>query len=270
MEPFPYASDPPGAALLARLPADRLDALLRQAADQPCPSRDVDAHLKALGITKLGHRLQIQQALKVARERSAATFSHPRDVDDDDDSMPILELNKTPQKCSRRASQDRAHPSSPLADVTNQSSAGHRPAPSPKRALGVSATPEPCRLVADESEPESDLGCDLVLESNDLFGDANDWHTAGDGGAPTAPLACTAASSLEWLRTLPLCAPHSPSALLRTIIVGCVGLWLCACVLALRLGLGLSERLALRTPLVGTHVHALLGRVRVYTGIVAT
>ena len=45
---------------------ERLDALLRETEGLPCPSPLLLNRLQALGVSKLGHRLQIQAALKEA------------------------------------------------------------------------------------------------------------------------------------------------------------------------------------------------------------
>jgi hypothetical protein len=72
-------SGAPGAALLARMPAERLDSLLRETVDEPVPSPLVDARLKALGVKKAAHRLSIQAALKFAREQA---LKEPRALTD--------------------------------------------------------------------------------------------------------------------------------------------------------------------------------------------
>ena len=78
----------PGRVLLARIPAASLDMLLRETESEPCPSPLVDRRLVALGVAKLGHRLQIQLALRDAKH----------DTTEDGENSPVLEDNSSPQK----------------------------------------------------------------------------------------------------------------------------------------------------------------------------
>ena len=132
-----------GAALLARLPASALDALLREAMHEPVNSplvnkrcalpagrrspshmvawmdrlptlpasihharlaRLASLRLVALGVTKLGHRLQIQQALRTAKLRAqtpasaaSAVVAGERDAAEVDEGAPCLESNDSPR-----------------------------------------------------------------------------------------------------------------------------------------------------------------------------
>lgn len=142
-----------GTVLLARLPATKLDALLRDSADVPCPSPLLDARLKALGVAKLGHRLQIQAALKAARESAASTEATPLASPL---SSPVLESNKTPARAAAApvprtpVSLQRA-----LNDLTN--SQGRTPSSLAAKPAAAAATPVEMEWPAVADKPATPL-----------------------------------------------------------------------------------------------------------------
>ena len=258
----------PGAELLARITAVRLDELLRETKD--CSVRQkkrlVDERLKALGVKKLGHRLQIQAALREAREHVTKTtpqVSAPLTADEFMFTPPHVVPSPRPRA---------------LGDLTNFDSSG----PTPKR-IGVAAkkiagtafmqetlTPAEC----DEPVLESNEPDEPVLEPNEpgnatmcalLLADA------APGGAP--------AVARRWLPGSP---STSPSLIARTtgFIASLPGrlmrlpfraisiyphFWLVVAGGTFTVALFLAERAVSRLPVGRSQAVALVGLVRELT-----
>ena len=225
----------PGAALLARLPASHIDKLFRETADAPCPSPLIDARLKALGVSKLGHRLQIQAALKEARDAVRATV-----------------------------------PPSPIAfaDLTNSAANGGR-TPKLRTPAAKMATPKIVEEPEPEEADEDDEADECVLEDNfspvpqpfpsptvaAMLEDVEeeDDHTAYRGGEPKPHDGATYALAVRLLR-LPVVLGAIYLSFYKDVGRTC-----------LRAGLRLAEPLGSRLPGGGI----MLAHLRAYTGIYA-
>ena len=271
------STGPPGAELLARLGPERLDTLLRETESAPCPSPLIDARLKALGVTKMGHRLKIQGALREARKHSELLQSPTLESN----ATPILQSNATPMQAATRGNDQfqtpTAAPTPPpfaLADLTN--SLGRVGAPTPKRAAiadaraalvkaeatlarvaesTASTEAEPMApLLAAPVAPAGDECSECVLESNEF--------------APDAAAAASSASSPKRARS-PSMIVSLTGKLLRLpgrAIGMYIGLWLFAFATALHIGLGVAGSAAARLPIGSTRAVSLVAFVRDLTG----
>ena len=233
-------SGSPGAALLSRLPAERLESILRDTEGIPCFSPLLDARLKALGVKKLGHRLQIQDALKDARERAIET-PEQRVIDLSDAIAP-----------------------SPLSDLTNSASIDRTPKMKPftspasdvKQDFTSPASDVVCKIgVADAPKelaaPLEEEHFECVLETNDLMPAPEEKPI--DGG------------STSIVRRVASRLMHIPGRAAMFYI----RLGMLAARLALTIGLRLADRVANRSPVQRERAIALVGRIRSITGITA-
>ena len=239
-------SGSPGAALLSRLPAERLESLLRDTEGIPCFSPLLDARLKALGVKKLGHRLQIQEALKDARESAIETPERVLDIGGAVAPSPLSDL--TNSNSVDRTPKAKHEFTSPASEVKQDFTS---PASDVVCKIGVADAP--VERVAPLEEAEDHFEC--VLETNLMplpLTSAPEGQPV-DGGSTS--IVHRVASRLMRL----------PSR----VAMFYIRLGMFAARLALRIGLHLAERVANRSPVARARAIALVGRIRSITGVTA-
>ena len=262
----------PGAELLSKIPAERLDDLLRETKD--CSVRQkkrlMDERLKALGIKKLGHRLQIQAALRDTREHADQTSPQPPIS-----SMTVDDFLFTPPN---------AAPMRVLADVTNSFGRGRFSAVAEARAALSAAkksithvrTAEPFAPAEDCDEPvlESNEPDEPVLEANEPSNASMCALLLAEAAAASPPPVAR-----RWQADAP---STSPSFIARTTgfvaslpgrfmrlpfrAIGIyVNFWLLVAGATFTIALFVAERVASRLPIGRSQAIALIGLARELT-----